>query len=161
MSRPRRCGTIVGDDPDRLVPGDQGGDPLDAARGRRRDRQPRLARLDPARRGQPGLRRGEDGAGRLIPSAAATYAKEGIRCVVVSPGHVDTPFLRENTAYSPNDPSTSLDNPENYARRVRGTPLGRLVTADDVARAFLFTVSDDGAMLTGSMITVDGGAALS
>ncbi len=96
----------------------------------------------------------------LTRSAAAAYAREGIRCVIVSPGHVDTPFIREDTPYSPNDPSTSIDNPENYGRRLRNTPLGRLQTPDDIARAFLFVVSDDAAMITGSMITVDGGAAL-
>jgi 3alpha(or 20beta)-hydroxysteroid dehydrogenase len=97
----------------------------------------------------------------LTRSAAAAYAREGIRCVLVSPGHVDTPFLREDTPYSPNDPSTSIANPENYERRLRNTPLGRLQTPDDIARAVLFVVSDDAAMITGSMITVDGGAALS
>ena len=110
--------------------------------------------------GSPAYGAAKMGLVGLTRSAAASYAADGIRCVLVSPGHVDTPFLRENTAYSPNDRSTSLDNPENYARRLRGTPLGRLITADDVARAILFAASDDGAMFTGSMLTVDGGAAL-
>lgn len=110
--------------------------------------------------GSPAYGAAKMGLVGLTRSAAATYAPEGIRCVLVSPGHVDTPFLRENTAYSPNDAATSLDNPENYARRLRGTPLGRLITADDVARTILFAVSDDGAMVTGSMLTIDGGAAL-
>jgi 3alpha(or 20beta)-hydroxysteroid dehydrogenase len=96
----------------------------------------------------------------LTRSAAASYAKDNIRCVLVSPGHVDTPFLRADTPYSPNDASTSIDNPDNYQRRVRATPMGRLVTADDIARSFLFVVSDEAAMITGSMLTVDGGAAL-
>jgi 3alpha(or 20beta)-hydroxysteroid dehydrogenase len=110
--------------------------------------------------GSPGYGAAKMGLVGLTRSAAATYARENIRCVLVSPGHVDTPFIRENNPYSPNDPSTSIDNPDNYQRRLRGTPAGRLVTADDVAKAFLFVVSDDGAMVTGSMITVDGGAAL-
>lgn len=96
----------------------------------------------------------------LTRSTAVAFAAEGIRCVLVSPGHVDTPFLRENAPHSPNDAGTSIDNPVNYARRLGATPLGRLQTPDDVARAFLFAVSDDAAMVTGSMITVDGGAAL-
>jgi NAD(P)-dependent dehydrogenase (short-subunit alcohol dehydrogenase family) len=96
----------------------------------------------------------------LTRSAAATYAKENIRCVLVSPGHVDTPFIRENNPYSPNDARTSIDNPDNYERRRRATPLGRLQTGEDIARAFLFVVSDDAAMVTGSMLTVDGGSAL-
>ena len=64
-------------------------------------------------------------------------------------------------AHSPNDWSTSIDNPENYRRRLESTPLGRLMTPpEDIAQAFLFAASEEGAMLTGSMITVDGGAAL-
>jgi 3-oxoacyl-[acyl-carrier protein] reductase len=80
--------------------------------------------------------------------------------VLISPGHVDTPFIRENNPYSPNDASTSIDNPENYERRLRNTPLGRLQTPEDVAKAFLFAASDDASMITGSMITVDGGSAV-
>lgn len=110
--------------------------------------------------GSPGYGAAKMGLVGLTRSAAASYARENIRCVLISPGHVDTPFLRENTPYSPNDPRTSIDNPENYDRRLRNTPLGRLQTADDIAKAFLFVVSDEAAMITGSMITVDGGSAL-
>jgi 3alpha(or 20beta)-hydroxysteroid dehydrogenase len=110
--------------------------------------------------GSPAYGAAKMGLVGLTRSAAATYAREHIRCVIISPGHVDTPFIRENNPYSPNDPSTSIDNPDNYQRRLRNTPLGRLQTGDDIARAFLFAVSDDAAMITGSMITVDGGSAL-
>jgi NAD(P)-dependent dehydrogenase (short-subunit alcohol dehydrogenase family) len=96
----------------------------------------------------------------LTRATAAAYARDGIRCVLVSPGHVDTPFIRADAPYSPNDARTSVDNPANYQRRLAATPLGRLQTPDDIARACLFVVSDDAAMITGSMLTVDGGAAL-
>ena len=108
--------------------------------------------------GSPGYGAAKMGLVGLTRAAAASYASEGIRCVIVSPGHVDTPFIRASAAYSPNDASTSIDNPVNYARRLRNTPLGRLQTPDDIARTVLFVVSDDAAMITGSMITVDGGA---
>ncbi len=110
--------------------------------------------------GSPAYGAAKMGLVGLTRAAAATYAPDGIRCAIVSPGHVDTPFLREDTPYSPNDAATSLDNPENYRRRLRNTPLGRLQTPEDIARTVLFVVSDDAAMITGSMITVDGGAAL-
>ncbi len=110
--------------------------------------------------GSPAYAAAKMGLVGLTRSTAATYAAEGLRCVLVSPGHVDTPFLRANTPYSPNDARTSLDNPENYDRRLKATPLGRLQTPEDIATAFLFVVSDDAAMVTGSMLTVDGGAAL-
>ncbi len=103
--------------------------------------------------GSPGYGAAKMGLVGLTRSAAASYARENIRCVLVSPGHVDTPFIREDTPYSPNDPSTSIDNPENYDRRLRNTPLGRLQTPEDIAKAFLFVVSDDAAMMTGSMLT--------
>ena len=96
----------------------------------------------------------------LTRSAAATYAKDNIRCVLISPGHVDTDFLRGNKPHTSNDESTDLDVPENYQRRVDQTPLGRLCTPEDIAKTFLFAASDDASMITGSMITVDGGAAL-
>ncbi len=96
----------------------------------------------------------------LTRSAARSYAAEGIRCNVVCPGHVDTPFLRTNSTYSPNDWSTSLDNPENYAGRVQATPMGRLMKPEDIAQAFLFLASDESSMVTGVTLPVDGGAVL-
>lgn len=96
----------------------------------------------------------------LTRATAAAYAADRIRCVLVSPGHVDTPFIRADAPYSPNSESTSIDNPANYQRRLSAVPLGRLQTPDDIARACLFVVSDDAEMITGSMLTVDGGAAL-
>ena len=96
----------------------------------------------------------------LTRAAAASYAKDNIRCVIVSPGHVDTPFIRGNNPHSPNDWETSIDNPENYERRKSNTPLGRLQMPEDIAQAFLFAATDEAAMITGSMITVDGGSAL-
>lgn len=110
--------------------------------------------------GSPAYAAAKMGLVGLTRSAAATYAPEGIRCVLVSPGHVDTPFIRADNPYSPNDARTSIANPANYERRLRATPLGRLQTPEDVARVCLFAVSDDAAMITGSMLTVDGGAAL-
>ena len=118
-----------------------------------------LAAIRP-RSGGPGYTAQKAAMIRLTKSTALSYAKDNIRCVLISPGHVDTPFLRENTSYSPNDWSTSINNPENYEKRLSRTPLGRLLTTDDVANTFLFAASDEASMITGSMITVDGGAAL-
>src|SRR5438067_2022150 len=99
--------------------------------------------------GSPAYGAAKMGLVGLTRSTAAAYAAEGIRCVLVSPGHVDTPFIRANAEYSPNDARTSLDNPENYRRRLQATPMGRLITPDDVAQACLFVVSADAAMVTG------------
>ena len=96
----------------------------------------------------------------LTRSTAAAFAQDNIRCVLISPGHVDTNFIRSDNPYSPNDWKTSIDNPDNYEARRKGTPLGRLCTPEDVANAFLFAASDEASMITGSMITVDGGAGI-
>lgn len=110
--------------------------------------------------GSPAYGAGKMGLVGLTRSAAASYAKDHIRCVLVSPGHVDTPFIRGNSPHSPNDWSTSIDNPENYNRRLAATPLGRLQTPEDIAKAFAFVASDDAAMITGSNLVVDGGSAI-
>ena len=96
----------------------------------------------------------------LTRSTAASYAGDNIRCVLICPGHVDTNFIRGDNPHSPNNWETSIDNPENYERRRAATPLGRLCTPADVAQAFLFAASDEASMITGSTITVDGGAGI-
>jgi NAD(P)-dependent dehydrogenase (short-subunit alcohol dehydrogenase family) len=110
--------------------------------------------------GSPGYAAQKMGMIGLTRAAAASYATDNIRCVIISPGHVDTPFIRGNNPHSPNTWETSIDNPENLERRRANTPLGRLQTPEDLANAFLFAATDEAAMITGSMITVDGGAAL-
>ena len=111
-------------------------------------------------RSAPAYAASKTGMVGLTQSAAGAYAKDGIRCNMVSPGHVDTPFIRENNPYSPNDWSSSIDNPENYRRRIESTPLGRLQTPQEIAYAFLFLASDEASMITGVNLKVDGGASL-
>jgi NAD(P)-dependent dehydrogenase (short-subunit alcohol dehydrogenase family) len=96
----------------------------------------------------------------LTRSAALAYAKYKIRCVMVSPGHVDTPFVRSNNEYSPNDWSTSIDNPLNYKKRLDQIPLGRFLLGPDIAKLFLFLASDDAEMITGNNILLDGGTSI-
>jgi 3alpha(or 20beta)-hydroxysteroid dehydrogenase len=96
----------------------------------------------------------------LTRATASAYAADNIRCNLVSPGHVDTPFIRRSAAYSPNDWSTSIENPENLKRRVEGTPMGRMVQPEEIAYAFLFLHSDEAGIITGTNLKVDGGASL-
>ncbi len=108
----------------------------------------------------PGYSTSKVGILGLTRATASAYAAENIRCNLVSPGHVDTPFLRRSTAYSPNDWSTSLENPDNLQQRVARTPMGRLVQPEEIAYAFLFLASDEAGMITGANLRVDGGASL-
>jgi len=108
----------------------------------------------------PGYSASKVGMLGLTETAAYFYAKDNIRCNLVSPGHVDTPFIRESNVHSPNTWETSIENPENYQRRVNATPMGRMLTAKDIAPCFLFLASDDAAIVTGANLKADGGAAL-
>jgi NAD(P)-dependent dehydrogenase (short-subunit alcohol dehydrogenase family) len=79
---------------------------------------------------------------------------------MISPGHVDTPFVRSNNEYSPNDWSTSIDNPINYKKRLDKIPLGRFLEGQDIAKLFLFLASNDAEMMTGNNILIDGGTSI-
>ncbi len=108
----------------------------------------------------PGYATSKIGILGLTQAAAKAYAKDNIRCNLVSPGHVDTPFIRADSPYSPNTWSTSIDNPDNRRRRVENTPMSRLVMPEEIAYAYLFLASDEAAMVTGANLKVDGGASL-
>jgi NAD(P)-dependent dehydrogenase (short-subunit alcohol dehydrogenase family) len=108
----------------------------------------------------PGYAASKVGMWGLTKAAARAYAKDNIRCNLVSPGHVDTPFIRGNQPHSPNDWRTSIDNPENLQRRVAHTPMGRLVQPEEIAYAYLFLASDEAGIVTGTNLKVDGGASL-
>ena len=96
----------------------------------------------------------------LTKNVAWHFAEDMTRCNVICPGPVDTPFIREDNPHSHNDWSTTIENPENYEKRKQGVPLGRLQTPLDIAKAGLFLCSDDAEMITGAVLTVDGGSAL-
>lgn len=96
----------------------------------------------------------------LTKNVAWHFSEDLTRCNVICPGPVDTPFIREDNEHSRNDWSTSIENPENYENRRKGVPLKRLQTPLDIAKAGLFLCSDEAEMITGAVLTVDGGCAL-
>jgi NAD(P)-dependent dehydrogenase (short-subunit alcohol dehydrogenase family) len=80
----------------------------------------------------------------MTRAAALGYASQGIRINSVHPGYIDTPLL----AGIPQ---------EMYDGLVALHPIGRLGTAEEVAKYVLFLLSDDAAFVTGSQAVVDGG----
>ena len=72
-------------------------------------------------------------------------AKEGIRVNAVSPGIADTPMPN---AVMPRDTVLS---------RAEGNPMGRIGTANDMAQAAIFLLSDDASYVTGQDFRVNGG----
>jgi len=75
-----------------------------------------------------------------------------IRVNAVSPGAVDTPGL--------NDLMASSDAADERLLMIsKSIPLGRLGTADEIAKAVVFLASDDSSYITGTELFVDGGRA--
>lgn len=87
----------------------------------------------------------------LMRSLALELGPEGIRVNAVCPGVVDTPLVRATTG-GWGDPGQVLEAFRN------ATPLRRVTTAQDVAAAAAFLLSDDAAHLTATALLVDGGA---
>ena len=86
----------------------------------------------------------------LTRAMAADHVREGIRVNCVNPGTVDTPWVQRLLAAAP-DAEAEL-----AALRAR-QPLGRLVSADEVAAAIAYLASPLAAATTGAALAVDGG----
>lgn len=86
----------------------------------------------------------------LTLAMAADHVGEGIRVNCVTPGTADTPWVRRllDTA---EDPEAEL-----AALRAR-QPLGRLVSAEEVASAIAYLAAPDSFSTTGTVLAVDGG----
>ncbi len=70
---------------------------------------------------------------------------DGIRVNAVRPGLIDT------------DMNNAPDDPDRLARLGPGVPIGRVGTAEEVAEAAIWLLSDAASYVTGSIITVSGG----
>lgn len=83
----------------------------------------------------------------IARSAAKELGRSGIRVNAVAPGVIDTDL-------------TSGLSEEAKAENAGRTPLGRLGTAEDVAKVIRFLVSDEASFVTGQVLGVDGGLVL-
>jgi 3-oxoacyl-[acyl-carrier protein] reductase len=84
----------------------------------------------------------------LSKSMAVELAPDKIRVVAIAPVAGETPLLAT---------FMGEDTPENRAAFRATIPLGRLSLPQDIANACLFLCSDEAAMITGSVLEVDGG----
>jgi len=89
----------------------------------------------------------------LTKAMAADYIKDNIRVNCVCPGTTFTEGLAERIKASP-DPEAAL------AEFVKRQPMGRLGKEEEIAHAILFAACDEAAFMTGSIITIDGGASM-
>ena len=83
---------------------------------------------------------------------AADHVTEGIRVNAVAPGTADTPWIGRLLS--------AAEDPEEEARALKARqPMGRLVTADEVAHAITYLASPLSSSTTGTVLGVDGGMA--
>jgi NAD(P)-dependent dehydrogenase (short-subunit alcohol dehydrogenase family) len=88
----------------------------------------------------------------LTLAMAADHLHEGIRVNCVSPGTADTPWVGRLLAAA-GDPDA-----ERAALEQR-QPMGRLVTAEEVAAGIVYLASPAAASVTGTALAIDGGMA--
>ncbi|MEV4288865.1 SDR family oxidoreductase [Nonomuraea bangladeshensis] len=86
----------------------------------------------------------------LTLAMAADHIREGIRVNCVNPGTADTPWVGRLLDSAP-DPEA-----ERAALNAR-QPMGRLVTAEEVAAAIAYLAGPESGATTGTSIAVDGG----
>ncbi|MGL4905333.1 MAG: SDR family oxidoreductase, partial [Plesiomonas sp.] len=96
--------------------------------------------------GQSNYAASKGGVIAMTKTWAKEFTRKGakVRVNAVAPGFIRTPM----TAVVP-------DKVIDYM--VGKTPLGRMGTAEDIAQAVLFLVSDQSAFITGQVLRVDGG----
>jgi NAD(P)-dependent dehydrogenase (short-subunit alcohol dehydrogenase family) len=91
------------------------------------------------------------GAVESLVRQAAVDAAPAVRINMIAPGAIDTELYRSSAVAFPN-PDTILDEvPGAIPMKRTGTPL-------DVAKAALFLASSESEWITGTVLTVDGGA---
>jgi NAD(P)-dependent dehydrogenase (short-subunit alcohol dehydrogenase family) len=81
----------------------------------------------------------------LAKTLAQEAAPFGVRVVALAPGAIRTPINRG-----------AWGNPSNLKDLLAKIPLGRIGSAEEVARVAAFLVSDAASYVTGSTVYVDG-----
>ena len=84
-----------------------------------------------------------------MKTLANHLADKGIRANVVSPG---TTYFKGGHWHK-----VELEDPAAFAEAMKGNPLGRMATAEDIANAVAFVASPAAGFIVGANIVVDGG----
>jgi 2-keto-3-deoxy-L-fuconate dehydrogenase len=88
----------------------------------------------------------------LTLAMAADHVKDGIRVNAVTPGTADTPWVGRLL--------DAADDPDAAAAELKARqPMGRLVSAAEVANAIVYLASPNSSSTTGTVLAVDGGMA--
>ena len=94
--------------------------------------------------GQVNYAAAKSGIHGFTKALAQEGAAKGITVNAIAPGYIDTDMVR---AVPPNV----------LEKIVARVPVGRLGSASEIARGVLFLVADEGAFITGSTLSINGG----
>jgi len=86
----------------------------------------------------------------MTKAMAIDHGAQGIRVNCICPGDVETQML-------PSDAKMRGLKWDDYIAGCANRPLGRVGTAEEIAKAALFLASDDSSFMTGAALVVDGG----
>jgi NAD(P)-dependent dehydrogenase (short-subunit alcohol dehydrogenase family) len=86
----------------------------------------------------------------LTKAIAVDHAREGIRCVAICPGTVETEWIGKILANAP-DPAAARD--AMASRQLDG----RMGTPDEIAAMVSFVAGPDGRFINGAALVIDGG----
>ncbi|MBN2550801.1 MAG: SDR family oxidoreductase [Anaerolineales bacterium] len=91
----------------------------------------------------------------LTKSLALELGHEGIRFNSILPGWTETERVQELMQARAKTNGTTVE--EEIARQLQDSPLGRMATPGEFAKAAVFLLSPAASYITGVMLTVDGG----
>jgi NAD(P)-dependent dehydrogenase (short-subunit alcohol dehydrogenase family) len=86
----------------------------------------------------------------MTKAMAIDHGRQGVRVNCICPGDVETPML-------PQDAKMRGQEWDDYIAGCANRPLGRVGTAEEIAKAVLFLASEDSSFMTGAALVVDGG----
>jgi NAD(P)-dependent dehydrogenase (short-subunit alcohol dehydrogenase family) len=94
----------------------------------------------------------------LTRSLARDYGPQGVRVNAVCPGWVKTPMADSELGVLAEAKGLTLD--ETYALVTRDVPLRRPAEPEEIAAVCLFLASDEASIVTGAVVTADGGSSI-
>lgn len=98
-------------------------------------------------KGAPGLSAyvaSKHGVLGLTKTAAQEFARRNVRVNALCPYYIDTPLLKDA-------------NPDQRQQMIAASPMKRLGTAEEVAKAFIYLASDDSSYTNGTQLVIDSG----
>ena len=87
---------------------------------------------------------------QITRQLAIEHASDGVRVNAVAPGAVDTAFVDEALKGAPDPAAVRADIAASH-------PLGRMASAEEIARIMVFLASPQSSFMTGAVVMADGG----